>query len=276
MKRRFRAEFCAIILVALCGRWLSPAYGAVVTPHRVMATTRAGMEVDVYRVGPVSAAVGILLSSSQRGLTPGIKRWATQLGLAGYRVLVIDLYGGRVYQSPAHAQAAFDAIKPQVLAAQVRVGLRLLRAPGRKLVSMGWGRFGGARALAAALTDSGLIGGVVLYNDEHHLPSASWKLRELKAPVLGLYFRDQQANGRIQSFADAMRRAHKTFYVHYYPGSVTRALFTGPEAARGDAVRAAWTETEGFLADTQHDCRRCAGQTRPRPRYHRYYHHPRR
>ncbi|HET9123199.1 MAG TPA: dienelactone hydrolase family protein, partial [Acidiferrobacteraceae bacterium] len=216
MKRTSPCELCLIILAAILAAmfsgWFSPARAAAVSLHRVLATTRSGMEVDVYRAGPASAAVGILLSPSRRGVTPGIKQWATLLGQAGYRVLVIDLYGGRTYRSQAHARAAFAAIKSDVLQAQERVGLRLLRAPGRKLVAMGWGRFGGTRALEAALSNNGVVGGVVLYDDLHHLPSTAARLQQLKAPVLGVYFADERRSARLQAFSEAMRRAHKPFY----------------------------------------------------------------
>ncbi|MHB1952046.1 MAG: dienelactone hydrolase family protein [Acidiferrobacteraceae bacterium] len=213
----------------------------------------------IYRTGPASASIGILLAPRLRGLTPGLQRWADRLGHDGYRVAVIDLYDGKVFRSRRRARGRL----PPALHAEARAALRLLEAPGRKLITMGWGAFGGQQAIASALADPGLVNATIIYRDHSHLVSNPRQLTRLKGAVLAIFFR-QKPRPTVERFEGAMRLARRPLYVHFYPGHVRMQDFGSDPG--NTAAQLAWTETVAFIHDVQRYCRRCAGLYRYRYR----------
>jgi carboxymethylenebutenolidase len=74
-----------------------PGYGAAVpTSDRVTTSGPAG-------------APGVLLLHPWWGVTPAVREWADQLGAAGRRVLVPDLFDGATPATEAEAEALADA-----------------------------------------------------------------------------------------------------------------------------------------------------------------------
>lgn len=236
--------------------------------------TPEGQEFQAYRTGPASSSLGILLATSPRGLTDETRRWADHLGDEGYRVAIADLYAGKVFQSEAHGKEAYQALDPVTRDAELGTTLHMLKAPGRKIITMGWGGFGGRQALAAALADPGLVGATVLYADPDRLITDPHVLAKLKGPVLDILFQDARDSGAFRAFEAAMHEARKPFYTHLYPGTVDLADLAGANTARSPQAQAAWDETATFIRDIRQDCRRCVGYYYHRRYYHkRYYRH---
>ncbi|MHB8415709.1 MAG: dienelactone hydrolase family protein [Acidiferrobacteraceae bacterium] len=243
------------------------ALAALSLPDKVLAAKEGQMvnlkpahlpSFTIYRTGPTAAATGILLSPSSRGFTPAIHRWADRLADAGYRVAVIDPYDGRVFESRRRARKAARKFDHTVRRAESEAVLKLLAAPGRKLITVGWGRFGGHEALMMALADPALVSATIIYHDSQDPVLDPHSLVRLRGAILAIFFNKPQGTAALRSFETAMREAGKPLYVHFYPGQVTLKDFAG--ASPGDtAKRLAWNETTGFIQDVQRYCRRCAG-----------------
>ncbi len=241
-------------------------------PGKVLAATEGQMvslksahspPFTIYRAGPASAATGILLSPSRRGFTPAIHRWVNRLADDGYRVAVIDPYDGRVFESRRRARRAAKRFDHTVRQAESRVVLKLLKAPGRKLITVGWGHFGGHEALMMALADPALVSATIIYHDSQDPVLDPHSLVRLRGAILAIFFSKPQDTAALRSFETAMREAGKPLYVHFYPGQVTLTDFAS--ASPGNtAKRLAWNETMGFIQDVQRYCRRCAGYYYPR------------
>ncbi len=233
--------------------WPSHAFGA---DRMIIPGTTRLPAFTIYRAGPASASIGILLAPRLRGVTPDLQFWADRLGHDGYRVVVIDPYDGRVFHSKRRAQKAAAKLDPGTIRAEARAVLRLLMAPGRKLITVGWGPFGGHQALMDALADPALVSATIIYHDHTHLISNPHQLVRLKEGVLAVFF-GPPGKPAVERFEAAMRLAGKPLYVHFYPGRVRmRELGSNPS---NNAAQLAWNETVGFIGDVQRYCRRCIG-----------------
>ncbi|MHB1831777.1 MAG: dienelactone hydrolase family protein [Acidiferrobacteraceae bacterium] len=248
----FRRWFSCLAVLSILS-WSPHAFGA---DRIVVPKTAQVPAFTIYRTGPASASIGILLVPRLRGATPDVQLWADRLGHDGYRVALIEPYDGRVFHSRRRARKAAGHLSPGTLQAEARTVLRLLEAPGRKLITVGWGSFGGHQALVAALADPALVSATIIYHDHTDLISDPHQLVRLKGGILAVFF-GPPGQPEVERFEAAMRLARKPLYVHFYPGRVPlRDLGSDPG---NDAARLAWNETVGFIRDVGRYCRRCAG-----------------
>ncbi len=204
--------------------------------------TDKGISFKAYRAGPRGAKRGILLLHEWWGLNDSMRRWADYLGELGYRVIAIDLYNGKVADSTSQAKEYMMAVNQEAANAKHRAALNALKAPGRKLIAMGWG-FGGSQSLQAGFAEPNVVSAVVIYDGA--LPNDATAIKNLKAAVLGVFAKDTLPDG-IKAFETAMKQANKIVKLHFYPGS---SDFSNPAADRyrSEIMPALWKETQTFL-----------------------------
>ncbi len=206
---------------------------------------------QVYRTGPSAAEIGILLLPGRSGLNEPMLAWADRLGAEGYRVVAVDLYGkARVPKSrtaPLNSQRLADA--------EERSAIHFLSAPGRKIVTLGWGSMGAMQSLEASATDSADVSGTVLVDGGASAPASL--VQRLKSLVLLVAFNSTTPLPKLQAFEERMRLYGKPLTVHYYNVSPKTVDPTGPDYS-STIAQEIWAQVDTFLGRAQFLCRRCA------------------
>jgi len=115
---------------------------------------------EVYVAGPEQAAYGALLVPDRWGLNRRVRAWADRLAALGYRVMAVDYFDGRRVPNRTMSRIVIKAIDPVWVAADLKAAFRELARPGRRIVTVSWGRgaaFAAREALAALSGPSALI-----------------------------------------------------------------------------------------------------------------------
>jgi carboxymethylenebutenolidase len=187
------------------------------------------------------------------GLNDWVKGQAAKLAGEGYVTLAVDLYRGKVADTPdlAHElmrgvpqgratrdlKAAFDFLAAQPNVKKDRIG------------SIGW-CMGGGYSLEAAIAEPLLAATVINYG---HLATESADIEKIYAPILGLFGgRDQGITPEdVKKFQQAMEKQGKKIEVKVYPdaGHAFENPYNKQGYRAGDAADA-WQRTVSFLAAT--------------------------
>jgi len=231
----------------------SPRHG-----EYVMIPTGAGDSVRAWVVYPErsSKAPVVVVVHEIFGLSTWIRGVADQLASDGYIAIAPDLLTGKAAPAPgtdtltqAVATSTIRTLKPEdvqrQLAAVGKYGMSLPAAQhAYGIVGFCWG--GGTSFSHAVMSPEGLRAAVVYYGTSPELSS----LKNVRAPVLGLYAGDDARVGATVPPADsAMRAMGKTFDVHIFAGAGHGFLRQqdGKNGANMAATRQAWPLTIDFF-----------------------------
>jgi carboxymethylenebutenolidase len=227
------------------------------TGKRLVLTTADGKTFDAYEAGARGAVWGILLVPEPWGFDERLRAWADYLAGLGYRVLAIDTYDHKLPRSPEDAQAMAASLDQAAADAKYRAAIATLKAPGRKLATMGFG-LGGLQALRASLAQPNEVRATVMY--QASVITDPLILNNLKSPVLGIYAKQDASipADAIKTFEDAMKRASKSLTVRVVDAS-PESLTAPGDRYKGALFQAGWKETEVFLKKNERDppCARC-------------------
>ncbi len=214
----------------------------------VQIATKGGHPFEVYRTGPPSARIGVLLLPGKGGLSAATLAWADRIGAQGYRVVAVnpshDAKGGGARLS-VHGRRA----------RKERAAIRFLSAPGRKVVTFGWGHVGARESLEASAADPHDVSGTVLYDGGVSAKAAI--LRRLQSEVLLVAFNQTTPLAKLQAFEARMRLYGKPLITHYYNINPQAANPSGPNYDSAIA-QAVWRQTRIFFQRVSTLCRRCA------------------
>jgi carboxymethylenebutenolidase len=225
---------------------LARAAGATTTPVAIPADL-AGDAVGALALPAKTPAPAVLLIHEWWGLNDQIRSMAAELAEEGYIALAIDLYGGKVAQSPEEARALMAAVDPVRATEQLVAAVAWLRQRPDctgKVGTIGW-CFGGGWSLNCALATP--VDATVVYYGNVRKGAAD--LARLKSPVLGHFGTlDKNINKEmVDGFEAAMKAAGKTdLTVEWYEAD---HAFANPTGARYDAAdaRLAWERTLAFF-----------------------------
>jgi carboxymethylenebutenolidase len=210
---------------------------------RVGAQPGNELQVD----GPADARVGVLLVHDWFGITPFTLQAMERLASRGYRVAVVDLYGGRHATTHDEAGALMKALDAQAASHRIDAALQALAAPRRKLAVFGFS-MGASQALAAAAAHPRVAATVLWYGET---PSNTETLRALSGPVLLVAgSKDGDAVAQAVAFSEVMDRAGRAAEIYVYPGAAhafAQPLFNQGRTYDAAAAEAAWSVTEDFL-----------------------------
>lgn len=214
----------------------------------ITLTTAIGTTLDAYVAGPEDATKGILILHDRWGLDKTQRQWVDRYAARGYRALAIDVFDGRAASKYDLATEIMNAADPEAVKVDIRAGLKYLRAPGRKLATLGAG-YGGWQSFQAALMSPGAVAAtVVLYAP---LDATAEQISAFKAPILAIFARNDAALPSAQ-VTDYERRFKKALV--RYSGHVVNADhgFIDPQYATAydeKLAQEAWREIDDFLAD---------------------------
>src|SRR5690606_31375751 len=169
--------------------------GAGIPPDReVVAETLAYAEVDeelvyghfVFPSDMVNPLPGLIVVHEWWGLNDGVRAMADRLAAEGFIVLAVDLFGGRVAQSPEDARKLMMAVleDPDAAEENIRQAYRFVHetAGAPRIASLGW-CFGGTWALRAALLFPEELDAAVIYYGQ--VAAEPDDLARLRMPILG-------------------------------------------------------------------------------------------
>lgn len=223
--------------------------------HRaVVYATVNGRPVRGYLVEPLharGARPGIIVIHEWWGLNDNIRSMADQLAGEGYAALAVDLYGGKVADTPEAAVKLMKGVLSDTAAAGSNLRQAYayvhdtLHAP--RVGVIGW-CFGGGWSLQTALMLPDQLNAAVMYYGRPVDNVA--ELSKLKMPLLG-FFGEQDLGitiADVHAFEAALKDAHVNAQIHEYAGA--GHAFANPSSGnyRPAAAADAWKRTLAFFA----------------------------
>lgn len=203
-----------------------------------------GTEFQAYVAGAEDAKRGLLIVHDWWGVQEYNRTWADRFAKLGYRVIIIDLYDGQTTNDPKQAGELMKAVDQEHANTKLRAALEYLKAPGRKIATLGWS-FGGRQALQACLLNPDAVTATVLYYSR--LVTDVSALRRLKGTVLAVFAEGEKSwPEKMADFENAMAQARKPLEVKTYEAEHG---FINPDSPHYDAemADAAWEATKEFL-----------------------------
>jgi len=187
------------------------------------------------------------------GVSPFYMQAADRLGQLGYRVVAVDLYGGRRATTHEQASALLGAVHDDLAARELDAAVRFSSEGGRKVAVFGFS-MGVKHALSAALRNSSVRATVLWYGETVKDPDL---LRHLAGPallVVGSHDGPSAADG-ASAFSKAADAAGVGAEVYVYPGAdhaFAQPLFNQGKTYDPVATKVTWELTESFLSRRLH------------------------
>ncbi|MGL5080258.1 MAG: dienelactone hydrolase family protein [Microcoleaceae cyanobacterium] len=185
------------------------------------------------------------------GLNDNIRMMTERLAAEGYAALAVDLYGGKVAETPEKAKELLMAAQknPESLKDNLRQAYQYLerqeKAP--KIASIGW-CLGGTWSLNTALLFPRQLDAAVIYYGGG-IETNPEKLKALDMPILGIFGELDQnpAVATVRQFEAALNGLGKSVEVKVYPNADHG--FANPSGTRynREAAEDAWMRTVTFL-----------------------------
>jgi carboxymethylenebutenolidase len=207
-----------------------------------------GADAPGWYDGPANAP-GVVLIQEWWGLNDQIKGIGQKLTGLGYRVMIPDLYRGRVAVEAAEASHLMDGLDFADAAKQDVCGAaRYLKGNGSARVAVMGYCMGGAVALLAAITVPEVDAAVPFYGAP---PGMAEQSRNVGIPVLGHFALKDGffAPSMVREFETNMKQSPAAASVtfHFYDAGHAFANEEGA-AYNADAAALAWDRSVEFLA----------------------------
>jgi carboxymethylenebutenolidase len=198
------------------------------------------------------ALPGVIMIHEWWGLNDNVRTMARRLAGEGYRVLAVDLYGGRVADSPTDAQQYMrEALEnPTSAITNLRSANAYLRETLRspKVGVIGW-CFGGGQSANAMIAMPTSIDATAIYYGS--LPTDRAALSAVQSPVIGFFGEDDggiPVEG-VRTFESTLQELGKDVSVFVYGGA--GHAFANPSGQNyvAGAASDAWAKTLVFFDD---------------------------
>jgi carboxymethylenebutenolidase len=232
---------CHLLLVLFTGQTF--AHPAAITIYTARSEPFAAQV-----AGPKESSKAVVLVHDWFGVSPFYVDAAEKLGQLGYRVVAVDLYGGRRATTHEEASALLGGLHDDLAARELDAAIKLSSEGGRKVAVFGFS-MGVKHALAAALRNSSVRTTVLWYGETINDPEA---LRHLAGPAMlikGSHDGPSAAEGSL-AFSKAADMAGVGAEVYVYPGAdhaFAQPLFNQGRTYDPIATSVAWSLTESFL-----------------------------
>ncbi|MFZ1916786.1 MAG: dienelactone hydrolase family protein [Terriglobales bacterium] len=185
------------------------------------------------------------------GLNDWVKEEASKLADQGYIALAIDLYRGKVADTPDMAHELMRAVPTDRALRDLKAAYDFLAAQPNvkkdRIGSIGW-CMGGGYSLDVALAEPGLAAAVINYG---HLATDPAEMKKINAPILGLFGGQDRGipPDDVKKFQATMEQLGKKIDVKIYPDA--GHAFENPnnkQGYRAEDAADAWQRTVAFLA----------------------------
>lgn len=238
-----------------------PVANAATTPENTAAApgkdvqyaTVNGTEITGYLSTPDDAGdsgPALIVIHEWWGLNDNIRMMADKLAGEGYTALAVDLYKGKVAESPDSAGSYARSVDDDEAVDNLEQAYRYLteQQDAETVGTIGW-CFGGAWSLQAALAMPGEIDAAVIYYGR--LVTDVGELSNLDMPVLGIFGEEDDGipPAEVKKFEAALDEAGVQNDIHIYEGA--DHAFANPSGTRynKEAAEDAWQKTVDFLAE---------------------------
>ena len=194
---------------------------------------------------------GIIVIHEWWGLNKNIKSMSEQLAAQGYMTLAVDLYSGRVADSPDKAKEYMtEAMEnPDAAKQNLRSAFATLKKNGATSVGViGW-CFGGAWSLQTALMLPKKIDATVIYYGR--LVQDKAKLEKLEMPILGIFGAEDSGIpvAGVKQFEKTLKELDKDADIRIYAGAGHAFANPSGDAYVEEAATDAWERTTKFFAE---------------------------
>ncbi len=198
--------------------------------------------------GPLPA---VLVIHEWWGLNDNIKNVTRQIAGEGYLVLAVDMYGGRVAQTPEEARGYAQEIAQNtaVGAAHLRSAAEYVKTRHRapRVGVIGW-CFGGGWSLQSALFMPENVDAAVMYYGRP--VTERDRLEALDAPLLGLFGASDRGIpvDQVRQMESVLKELGKSVEVVVYDGAAHAFANPSGQAYNQQAADDAWRRTTAFFA----------------------------
>lgn len=224
-----------------------------VSGEEVTYATVNGNEITGYLAKPESMsgnAPGIIVIHEWWGLNDNIRMMTDKLAGEGYTALAVDLYNGKVAESPDSAGTYARSVKEQEALDNLTQAYGYLteQQDADNVGVIGW-CFGGSWSLQTALAHPGKIDATVIYYGR--LVTDAAQLKKLQMPVLGIFGAEDESipPKTVKEFESALNEVGVSNSIHIYDGA--GHAFANPSGTRyvKEAAEDAWQKTLNFLKE---------------------------
>jgi len=241
-------KICFLMVVAVLAGSCFAADGKPVSYKSGDETVQALLYTPAGK-GPFPA---LIVVHEYWGLNDWVKQQASKLADQGYQALAIDLYRGRVADTPDMAHELMRGVPEDRAKRDLHAAFEFLQAQPNvtkdRIGAIGW-CMGGGYALEVALAEPTLAADVINYG---HLATDPEAIKKINASILGLF--GGQDRGitpeDVHKFEAAMKLAGKKIEVKIYDDA--GHAFENPgnkEGYRAADTADAWQRTMRFLAE---------------------------
>ncbi len=222
-----------------------------VTGEDVTYATVNGNDITGYLAKPSDMKSGgpaIIVIHEWWGLNDNIRMMADKLAGEGYTALAVDLYNGKVAESPDSAGTYARSVKEQQALDNLTQAYNYLsgQQSAGNIGVIGW-CFGGSWSLQTALAHPQKIDATVIYYGR--LVTDAAQLEKLQMPVLGIFGAEDDGipPKTVNEFESALNKTGVSNSIHIYDGA--GHAFANPSGSRyvKEAAEDAWQKTLNFL-----------------------------
>ena len=228
-----------------------------VTTEAVEYVTIDGQGIEGYYARPENMSEplpGILAIHEWWGLNENIEAMARRLAGEGYQVLAVDLYGGKVADTPQQASQLVEEVANNSFAAEANISKAynylVEEKQATSVGTIGW-CFGGSWSLETALLFPQELDAAVIYYGGQVGEKTSEELSSLTMPILGIFGAEDSSIPleTVDEFASTLDELDKEAEIITYENA--GHAFANPSGSNyvPEAAKKAWQETIAFLSE---------------------------
>jgi len=212
-----------------------------------------GNEISGYLAKPEKAEAGlpgIIVIHEWWGLNDNIRMMTRRLAGEGYVALAVDLYEGKVAETPDNAGTYARSVKSESAVDNLTQAYNFLNEEqgATRTGTIGW-CFGGGWSLQTALAMPDKIDATIIYYGR--LVTDKSRLEKLNMPILGIFGEEDSGipPSDVRDFESVLNEVDVPNSIHIYEGA--GHAFANPSGNRykKDAAEDAWKKTVAFFEE---------------------------
>jgi carboxymethylenebutenolidase len=191
---------------------------------------------------------GVIVIHEWWGLNNNIRMMTDKLAGEGYAALAVDLYNGRVAETPENAGKYAGSVNSEAAIDNLKQAYDYLakQQGATNIGTIGW-CFGGGWSLQTALAIPQQVDATVIYYGR--LITDTEQLKKLEMPILGIFGAEDDGipPGQVKKLEAALNEVGVNNSIHIYDGA--SHAFANPSGSRyqKEAAEDAWNKTTTFF-----------------------------